>query len=67
MSLRVEEQPSLFPLPSRFPAMRRVSCACGCGCWFYAVRARGRPPQFVNLDHYRFSRNARRRAERGNL
>ena len=63
MSLLVREvQPSLFPLPSRFPALRRVSCRCGCGLWFYAVRAKGRPPAYVSAEHYRRAYNARRRA-----
>lgn len=63
-SLRAGVQPSLFPLPIRFPAMRRVSCGCGCGLWFYALRAPGRPPAFVNLDHYRRELNRRRREQR---
>lgn len=64
MNLRVSDvQPSLFPLPSRFPAYRRVSCRCGCGLWFYAIRAKGRPPSFIDLEHYRKSRNERRRQD----
>ena len=57
-------QPSLFPLPSRFPDYRRVSCACGCGLWFYARRSPGRPPGFVNEEHYRRELNRRRREAR---
>ena len=62
MSLMVETvQPSLFPLPPRFPEYRRVVCGCGCGLWFYARRAKGRPPKYVDQSLYHRERNARRR------
>jgi hypothetical protein len=43
------------------PEYRRVTCRCGCGLWFYARRAKGRPPAYVNAEHYNRERNARRR------
>lgn len=57
-------QPSLSPLPPAFPAYRRVICGCGCGLYFYARRAKGRPPKFINREHYRQELNRRRREER---
>jgi hypothetical protein len=68
VSLIVEDvQPSLFPLPPRMPEYRRVSCGCGCGCWFYARRAKGRPPKYVNEEHARREYAARdREAHRAN-
>jgi len=58
---REPAQVSLFPLPSRFPAMRRVHCRCGCGCWFYAPRTPGRPPAYVSKRHALDDRNRRRK------
>lgn len=65
MTLRVEDvQPSLSPLPPRMPEYRRVVCGCGCRCWFYARRAKGRPPKFINAEHYRRELNRSRRQAR---
>ena len=47
--------------PEPRAGFRRVYCGCGCGTWFYAERRNGRPPAYLNDDHYRIERNRRMR------
>lgn len=49
-------------------SVHRVECRCGCGAWWYYAtrkpRGGGRPPEFLNADHYDAWRKAKRRKPR---